>query len=154
MVKKGCLRYFGHIDNVNEVMAQSHIIVHPSYHEGLSNVLLQEAACARPVLAGKINGCIENRLPGNSNISFKDINAATLVLELDNKGICASSGSACSSGDSMPSHVLTAIGLNSNLSRGALRVTFGDFNTKEEVDYLIANLKEIINKLRKNSSIN
>ena len=102
----------------------------------------------------KINGCIENRLPGNSNISFKDINAATLVLELDNKGICASSGSACSSGDSMPSHVLTAIGLNSNLSRGALRVTFGDFNTKEEVDYLIANLKEIINKLRKNSSIN
>ena len=83
MVKKGCLRYFGHIDNVNEVMAQSHIIVHPSYHEGLSNVLLEAAACARPVLAGKINGCIETFDEGNSGYAFdiKDTDAIVKAVE-------------------------------------------------------------------------
>ncbi len=96
----------------------------------------------------KINGPLNARLSGNSNISFIGVNANDLLLELDNVGICASSGSACTSNDPTPSHVLTAIGLNSEQIKGALRITFGEFNTKEEVDYLIQNLKKEIQKLR------
>ena len=93
----------------------------------------------------KINGSIVHRLPGNSNISFKGVNGSELLMKLDEKGICASAGSACSSGNSMPSHVLTAIGLTSEYSEGTLRVTFGDENTKEDVDYLVASMINIIN---------
>ena len=89
----------------------------------------------------KINGAVNARLPGNSNISFLGVKASDLLLELDNLGICASSGSACSSKNSKPSHVLQAIGLDERQIKGALRVTFGDFNTKEEVDLLINVLK-------------
>lgn len=96
----------------------------------------------------KINGSLEDRLPGNANISFQGINGMDLLLELDNKGICASSGSACSSGSGKPSHVLTAIGLKNELARGALRVSVGEFNTKEDVDYLVKCLCETINGLR------
>ena len=99
----------------------------------------------------KINGPLNARLPGNSNISFKGINGNDLLLELDNVGICASSGSACSSKDPTPSHVLTAINLPLDLIRGALRVTFGEFNTIEEVDYLIQNLQKTVEKLRNTS---
>ncbi len=95
----------------------------------------------------KINGSIEQRLPGNSNISFKNINGSELLMKLDEKGICASSGSACSSGSSMPSHVLTAIGLTKEYEEGALRVTFGDENTKEDVKYLVENLVNIIHNI-------
>ena len=97
----------------------------------------------------RINGAINARLPGNSNISFEGINGNDLLLELDNLGICASSGSACNSKNPMPSHVLSAIGLNENLIKGALRVTFGEFNTKEQVDYLVASLEKTVKKLRK-----
>lgn len=96
----------------------------------------------------KLNGPIENRLPGNANFSFKNIEAEALLLNLDEKGICVSSGSACSSGSSNPSHVLTAIGLSSDLARGSLRTSFGEENTKEDIDFLIENLVEIVNKLR------
>lgn len=98
----------------------------------------------------KINGSREYRLPGNSNISFKGINGSELLMKLDEKGICASAGSACSSGSGMPSHVLTAIGLTSEYAEGTLRVTFGDENTKEDVDYLINNLTDIIQKMEEN----
>lgn len=97
----------------------------------------------------RINGPLNARLPGNSNISFKGINGNDLLLELDNVGICASSGSACTSKDPAPSHVLTAIGLEEDMIKGALRVTFGDFNTKDEVDYLVENLEKAVKKLRK-----
>ena len=96
------------------------------------------------ILDVKINGSIEHRLPGNANTSFKGINGGELLMKLDEKGICASAGSACSSGSSMPSHVLTAIGLTSEYLEGTLRVTFGDENTKEDVDYLVESLVEII----------
>lgn len=96
----------------------------------------------------KINGSIEQRLPGNSNISFKNINGSELLMKLDEKGICASSGSACSSGSSMPSHVLTAIGLDKEYEEGALRITFGDENTKEDVEYLVRNLVDIIHDIK------
>ena len=96
----------------------------------------------------KINGAVNARLPGNSNISFKNINSSDLLLELDNSGICASGGSACNSKEPTPSHVLNAIGVESEWINGAIRVTFGDFNTKEEVDYLIKNIAESVKKLR------
>ncbi len=96
----------------------------------------------------KINGHRNTRLSGNANIAFEGINGEELLIYLDTKGICASTGSACSSGSTEPSHVLTAIGLNSEMANSSLRVTFGEENTKEDVDYLIDNLVEIINKLR------
>ena len=98
----------------------------------------------------KINGSMEHRLPGNSNISFKGVNGSELLMNLDEKGICASAGSACSSGSSMPSHVLTAIGLPSDYAEGTLRVTFGDENTKEDVEYLVENLTQIVKEIRAN----
>lgn len=97
----------------------------------------------------KLNGATINRLPGNSNISFKRIDGGELLFKLDNIGICASSGSACSSGQSNPSHVLTSIGLEEEMLNGALRVTFGDENTKEDVDFLVDNLEKIVADLRK-----
>lgn len=97
----------------------------------------------------KINGHKTLRLPGNSNISFKGIDGTSLIISLDMKGICASSGSACTSGSIENSHVLTAIGNKEDELKGSLRVTFGPDNTKEDVDYLVSNLVEIIDRLRK-----
>ena len=96
----------------------------------------------------KLNGDRKNRLPGNVNFSFENIQAETLLYKLDEKGICVSSGSACSSGNSNPSHVLMAIGLPYELSKGAIRVTFGESNTKQDVDYLVENLVDIVKALR------
>ena len=96
----------------------------------------------------QINGSMKHRLPGNSNISFKGIDGNELLMKLDEKGICASAGSACSSGSSMPSHVLTAIGVTSEYAEGTLRVTFGDENTKEDVEYLVENLTQIVKEIR------
>lgn len=96
----------------------------------------------------KFNGPKEKRLPGNANFSFLDIDGQSLLLNLDAKGICASSGSACSTGSLNPSHVLKAIGLSDDLANGALRTSFGDDNTKEDIDYLVENLKESVDKLR------
>ena len=94
----------------------------------------------------KLNGSLENRLAGNANISFSGINAQDLLLQLDAVGICASAGSACSTGNPMPSHVLTAIGLSQKLAEGTLRVSFGRDNTKEDVDFLLATLEKLGNK--------
>lgn len=80
---RGVVRYFGHIDNVGEIMAQSHVIVHPSYHEGLSNVLLEAAACGRPVLASNISGCSETFSEGESGFGFaiKSVDALVSAME-------------------------------------------------------------------------
>ena len=96
----------------------------------------------------QINGSMEKRLPGNSNISFKGVNGNELLMKLDERGICASAGSACSSGSSSPSHVLTAIGLPSEYAEGTLRVTLGEDNTKEDINYLVESLTEIIKEIR------
>ena len=93
-----------------------------------------------------INGTMENRLPGNINISFEGISSEEILYKLDEFGICASGGSACSSGDASPSHVLTAIGVPSELAKSAVRFTFGDFNTKDDVDYLVDVLVKILNR--------
>lgn len=92
----------------------------------------------------KINGSLEKRLPGNANVSFLGANASELIFKLDEKGICVSSGSACSSGDTTPSHVLTAINTPNEFINSAIRTTFSDFNTFEEIDYLINILKGLI----------
>lgn len=101
----------------------------------------------------KINGHRTKRLPGNANISFKFIEGESLLLYLDARGICASSGSACTSGSLDPSHVLLAIGLPPEIAHGSLRVTFGDDNEKEDVDFLVETLVEIVAKLRKMSPL-
>ena len=92
----------------------------------------------------KINGDMNKRLSGNANISFKGINGSELLFKLDNFGICASAGSACSTSNPEPSNVLTAIGLEKEYLDGTLRFSFGKDNTKEDVDYLISKLVEII----------
>ena len=92
----------------------------------------------------KINGSTEKRLPGNANVSFPNVDGEELLLKLDEKGICASTGSACSSGSSNPSHVLVAIGLDKEFANGALRITLGDDNTKEDIDFLVEQLLKII----------
>ena len=91
-----------------------------------------------------INGDMNKRLPGNCSVCFKGIDSGELLLKLDAVGICASGGSACSSGDANPSHVLSAIGVPNDLANGALRISFGDFNTIEEVEFLIASLEDIL----------
>lgn len=101
----------------------------------------------------RINGDREQRLPGNTNISFRFIEGESLLLNLDMKGICASSGSACTSGSLDPSHVLLAIGLPHEIAHGSLRVTFSKDNTKEEVDILVKNLVEIVQRLREMSPL-
>ena len=93
----------------------------------------------------RINGSMENRLPGNANISFKGINASELIFKLDERGICVSSGSACSSGNTNPSHVLTAMNVPEVYLNSAIRTTFGDNNTFEQVDYVVKILKQITN---------
>ena len=98
----------------------------------------------KEIPTAKLNGSRDNRLPGNSNFSFKNVDGQTLLLKLDQKGICVSSGSACSAGNTAPSHVLTAIGLDKEYAQGTIRVTFGKYNTKEEVDFLIENIKQIV----------
>ena len=97
----------------------------------------------------KVNGDRIQRLPGNANISFENIEGSELLVKLDERGICASTGSACASGTIEPSHVLVAIGTESDYAQGSLRITIGEENTKEDIDYLINCLEEIINDLRK-----
>lgn len=101
----------------------------------------------------KLNGHPENRLPGNVNFSFEFIEGESLLLSLDMVGISASSGSACTSGSLDPSHVLLAIGLPHEIAHGSLRLTLGDFNTEEEMDYVVENLVKIVDRLRQMSPL-
>lgn len=101
----------------------------------------------------RLNGPVENRLPGNLNLSFEFIEGESLLLMLDMKGIKASSGSACTSGSLDPSHVLLAIGLPHEIAHGSLRLTFGESNTEEDVDYLVDCLDEIVTRLRSMSPL-
>ena len=96
-----------------------------------------------------VNGDMNKRLPGNANISFKNVDGEAMLLNLDLKGICASAGSACSSGSLEASHVLLAIGVPADVAHSSLRVSIGKYNTKEEIDYLIDSLVEIIKLCKK-----
>ena len=82
------------------------------------------------------------------NVSFENVEGEPILLGLDFAGICASSGSACSSASLEPSHVLTAIGLPAHLAQGSLRITFGKENTEEDVDYMLDTLTDLVSRLR------
>ncbi len=99
----------------------------------------------------KINGDLENRLPGNINISIKGVEADNILNELDKKGIFISTGSACTTGSIESSHVLKAIGLSDAEAHGSIRISLGKYNTKDELKYFVVELKKIIEKLRKYS---
>ena len=101
----------------------------------------------------RLNGDREKRLPNNVNFSFRFIEGESLLIMLDMKGICASSGSACTSGSLDPSHVMLAIGLPHEIAHGSLRLTLSEENTREELDYAVDSIKEIVAKLRKMSPL-
>ena len=96
----------------------------------------------------RLNGDRYDRLPNNVNFSFQFIEGESLLIMLDMAGICGSSGSACTSGSLDPSHVLLAIGLPHEIAHGSLRLSLGDENTKEEMDYVIEKVKGIVERLR------
>lgn len=101
----------------------------------------------------RINGSKTKRLPGNVNFSFQFIEGESLLIMLDMEGICASSGSACTSGSLDPSHVLLAIGLPHEIAHGSLRLTLGEDNSKEDIDFVIEQLKRIVARLREMSPL-
>ena len=101
----------------------------------------------------RLNGDREKRLPNNVNFSFRFVEGESLLIRLDMKGICASSGSACTSGSLDPSHVLLAIGLPHEIAHGSLRMTLSEEITKEEADYVVEALKEIVQDLRNMSPL-
>lgn len=101
----------------------------------------------------RLNGDRRKRLPGNVNFSFQFVEGESLLIMLDMEGICASSGSACTTGSLDPSHVLMAIGLPHEIAHGSLRLTLGEENTKEEIDFVIEKLKGIVGRLREMSPL-
>ena len=101
----------------------------------------------------RLNGPRHNRLPGNCNISFLGIEGESLLLRLDLAGIAASSGSACASSSLDPSHVLLAIGLPHEVAHGSVRLSLSDYNTEEDVDYILEKLPEIVSTLRSMSPL-
>ena len=108
----------------------------------LENAILEKCPDSR------LNGDKENRLPNTTNISFEYIEGEAILLMLDKHGICASSGSACTSGSLEPSHVLRAMGVPFTAAHGSIRFSLSRYNTEEEVDYTIEKMPAIINRLR------
>ena len=101
----------------------------------------------------RLNGHPENRLPGNINISFEFVEGESILLWLDDEGICASTGSACTSGSLEPSHVLLATGLPVEISHGSLRLTLGNVNTDADVDFVLDVLPKVVSRLREMSPL-
>ena len=101
----------------------------------------------------RLNGERQKRLPNNTNFCFQYIEGESLLILLDQKGICGSSGSACTSGSLDPSHVLLAIGLPHEIAHGSLRLTLSEKTTKEEIDFTIDELKKIVDRLRSMSPL-
>lgn len=106
-----------------------------------------------PISHSILNGSREHRLPGNVNMCFEGIEGESLLLLLDQKGICASSGSACTSGSLDPSHVLLAIGRIHDVAHGSLRLSLSEYNTEEEIDTIIKAVPEVVDYLRRISPV-
>ena len=106
------------------------------------------AKIMREIPNTRLNGHPTKRLPGNVNVSFESVEGESVLIMLDMQGICASSGSACTSGSLDPSHVLLALGLSPELARGSLRLTLGEDNTREEMDIVVEELSKIIGRIR------
>lgn len=113
-----------------------------------------ESTILREIPNTFVNGDRDNRLPNTSNIAFEFVEAEAVLMLLDQVGICASSGSACTTGSLDPSHVLTAMGLSPMRARGCVRFSLGIYNTDEDVDYLLRHLPPIIRRLRDISPLN
>lgn len=126
-------------------LAKQNLTYHMGYLKELREYYIKKITEEIPNI--KINGSLEKRLPGNVNVSFLGTDAQELLFRLDEVGICASSGSACNTGIQKPSHVLTAIGLTPEEAGGALRTTFDENNTFEDIEFLIENLKKFIKTL-------
>ena len=131
-----------------ELMEEKHISYMIKLRDILINMIMNE------ITDVKFNGAKEKRLCNNINISFKYIEGESLLLHLDMKGIAVSTGSACSSKSLEPSHVLLAIGLPHEIAHGSIRFTLSKYTTKEDIDYTLKNLKEIVENLRKISPLN
>ena len=121
------------------------------YESELRDYLMDRVMAEIPY--ARINGRRENRLPNNANFSFQFIEGESMLIMLDDKGICGSSGSACTSGSLDPSHVLLAIGLPHEIAHGSLRLTLSEETTKEDIDYTVDNLKAIVARLRSMSPL-
>ncbi len=118
---------------------------------GLRDYLIERVLAEVPYT--RLNGHRTNRLPNNANFCFRFIEGESLLMFLDMKGICGSSGSACTSGSLDPSHVLLAIGLPHEIAHGSLRLTLNETNTKEEMDFVVESIKEIVDRLRNMSPL-
>lgn len=122
-----------------------------SYEKELRDYLIERVMAEIPYT--KLNGHRTDRLPNNANFSFQFIEGESMLIMLDMKGICGSSGSACTSGSLDPSHVLLAIGLPHEIAHGSLRLTLNEEITKDDIDYVVDNLKEIVARLRSMSPL-
>lgn len=132
-------------------IASANMEANAKYEQELRNYLIDRVLKEIPYT--KLNGHPENRLTNNVNFSFRFIEGESLLIMLDQKGICGSSGSACTSGSLDPSHVLLAIGLPHEIAHGSLRLTLSEKNTKEEIDYTVEALKTIVDRLRSMSPL-
>ena len=122
-----------------------------AYETELRDYLIERVLKEIPY--SRLNGERQKRLPNNTNFCFQYIEGESLLILLDQKGICGSSGSACTSGSLDPSHVLLAIGLPHEIAHGSLRLTLSEKTTKEEIDFTIDELKKIVNRLRSMSPL-
>ena len=127
-------------------LAFAHMEDHAAYETELRDYLIERVLGEIP--HSRLNGERQKRLPGNANFCFRFIEGESMLIWLDRQGICGSSGSACTSGSLDPSHVLLAIGLPHETAHGSLRLTLSYENTKEEIDYTVEQLTEIIERLR------
>ena len=133
-------------------LAGENFAEHVKHCSELRNYLIDEVLKRIPNV--KVNGSMEYRHPGNANLTFEYIEGEAMLLMLDAKGISVSTGSACSSTSLVPSHVLSALGIPVEQIHGTLRFTIGDFTTKEDIDYVVECLSEIVGTLRGVSSVN
>ncbi|MDE5865938.1 MAG: aminotransferase class V-fold PLP-dependent enzyme, partial [Lachnospiraceae bacterium] len=122
-----------------------------SYEAELRDYMIERILTEIPY--SRLNGDRTDRLPNNANFCFRFIEGESLLILLDQNGICASSGSACTSGSLDPSHVLLAIGLPHEIAHGSLRLTISEKTTREEIDFTIDKIKEIVERLRNMSPL-
>ncbi|MGF6375523.1 cysteine desulfurase [Clostridiales Family XIII bacterium PM5-7] len=133
-------------------MAEANFTDHVDHCSTLRNYLVDRVLKEIPNTF--VNGTMEHRHPGNANITFEYIEGESILLLLDHFGIAVSTGSACSSKSLKPSHVLDAMGVPVEMIHGTVRFSVGDFTTKEDIDYVIEHLKDIVEKLRAYSPVN
>lgn len=132
-------------------LAMEHFDQHVQHIRGLRDHLIHRITTEIPNTF--VNGTMERRHPGNANITFEYIEGESILLMLNEKGIYVSTGSACSSASLSPSHVLSALDIPVEMIHGTIRFTTGDFTTKEDIDYTVDVLKEIVSQLRAISSV-